>query len=179
MEIHPDFSELLRLFADFQVEYAIVGGYALAFHGAPRFTGDLDLLVSTRPENAERIMQALHDFGFGDSNLTASDFTVEGRFVRLGHPPVRIDLLTSISGILWEEVRANRVMGRYGAIDVPFISREDFIRNKRASGRTKDLADIEALVGEVGARAAEQSASSDARIGVAGLRPFKCLRRRA
>lgn len=145
MEIHPDFSELLKLFADFQVEYAIVGGYALAYHGAPRYTGDLDLLVSTRPENAERIMRALRDFGFGDSNLTASDFTEEGRFVRLGHPPVRIDVLTSISGISWEEIQANRVMGKYGDIDVLFIGREDFIRNKRASGRTKDIADIEAL----------------------------------
>jgi hypothetical protein len=145
MEIHPDFSELLRLFADFQVEYAIVGGYALAFHGAPRYTGDLDVLVSTRPENAKRIMEALQEFGFGDSNLNASDFTEEGRFVRLGHPPVRIDVLTSISGISWEEVQANRVMGKYGDTDVPFISRDDFIRNKRASGRTKDIADIEAL----------------------------------
>lgn len=147
METHPDFSELLELFADFQVEYAIVGGYALAFHGAPRYTGDLDLLVSTEPTNSDRIVAALHEFGFGDSNLTASDFAEEGRFVRLGHPPVRVDLLTSISGATWDEVQSGQIEARYGDVKVQFIGRAEFIRNKRASGRAKDLADIEALGG--------------------------------
>jgi hypothetical protein len=145
MEIHPDFNELLKLFADFRVEYVIVGGYVLAFHGAPRYTGDLDLLVSTSPENAQRVMNALREFGFGDSNLAATDFSEEGRFVRLGHPPLRVGILTSISGVTWEEARAKRVEGVYGDIAVTFIGREDFILNKRASGRAKDLADIEAL----------------------------------
>ena len=88
MEIHPDFKELLKLFADFRVEYVVVGGYALAFHGAPRYTGDLDVLISTDAENATRILGALSDFGFGDSNLSIEDFTQEGRFIRLGHPPL-------------------------------------------------------------------------------------------
>ena len=145
MEIHPDFSELLRSFADSRVDYVIVGGYALAFHGAPRYTGDLDLLVSTKAENAERILRALGEFGFGDSSLTADDFAEEGRFVRLGHPPVRVDLLTSISGVTWEEVWEGRVEGRYGDVSAFFIGKAAFIRNKRASGRAKDLADIEAL----------------------------------
>lgn len=145
MEIHPDFKELLKLFADFHVEYVIVGGYALAFHGAPRYTGDLDVLVSTHPDNAARIMSALTEFGFGDSNLSPEDFSDEGRFIRLGHPPLRIDVLTSISGLDWQQVRANCVAGTYGDVPVSFIGREDFILNKRASGRQKDLADIEAL----------------------------------
>lgn len=145
MEIHPDFSELLKLFADFQVEYVIVGGYALAFHGAPRYTGDLDILLHTTSENARRVVDALQAFGFGDTNLTAEDFAMEGRFVRLGHPPVRIDLLTAISGVSWTDVYENRIMGRYGDVEVPFIGRVEFIINKRASGRLKDLADIEAL----------------------------------
>lgn len=145
MEIHPDFNELLRLFAAFQVEYVIVGGYALAFHGAPRYTGDLDLLVHATQENGERILDALREFGFGGANLEAKDFAEEGRFVRLGHPPVRIDLLTSITGVVWAAVIANRALGKYGDLDVPFIGRSEFITNKRASGRAKDLADIEAL----------------------------------
>jgi hypothetical protein len=103
------------------------------------------LLVSTELRNAETIMDALRAFGFGDSNLTASDFMEEGRFVRLGHPPVRVDLLTSISGVAWEQVRANRSTGKYGDVNVAFIGRQEFIANKRASGRTKDLAHIEAL----------------------------------
>lgn len=145
MEMHPDFSELLKLFEAFRVEYVIVGGYALAFHGAPRYTGDLDILVSTDAENAARIMDALGEFGFGESSLTATDFTEEGRFVRLGHPPVRVDLLTSISGVSWEEVRAHRVRATLGDTAVNFIGRWEFIVNKRASGRAKDFADIEAL----------------------------------
>jgi hypothetical protein len=147
MEIHPDFNELLNLFADFQVDYVIVGGYALAFHGAPRYTGDLDLLVATDSANADRIICVLNKFGFGSANLTASDFTEEGRFLRLGHPPVRIDLLTSISGVTWEEIQATRVEGKYGDASVSYIGKAEFIRNKRASGRAKDLADIEALGG--------------------------------
>jgi len=145
MEIHPDFRELLALFADHRVEYAIVGGYALAFHGAPRYTGDLDILVATDDENGARIMGALKEFGFKDSNLTSTDFTESGQFVRLGHPPVRVDILTSISGVSWEEVRGNRVSATYGDVPVLFIGRAEFITNKRASGRTKDIADIEAL----------------------------------
>ncbi len=145
MELHPDFSELLKLFSDFHVEYVIVGGYALAFHGAPRYTGDLGLLVATAPRNAERVMDALRAFGFGDTNLTVSDFTEEGRLVRLGHPPVRIDILTSISGVSWEQIRANRVEEQFGDLRVSFIGRTEFIQNKRASGRAKDLADLEAL----------------------------------
>jgi len=145
MEIHPDFKELLKLFADFHVEYVIVGGYALAFHGAPRYTGDLDVLVLADAQNAARIMNALSEFGFGDSNLSPEDFAEEGRFVRLGHPPLRIDILTSISGLGWQQVRANSVVSAYGDVPVSFIGREDFILNKRASGRQKDLADIEAL----------------------------------
>ena len=139
MEVHPDFSELLKLFKDFHVEYVIVGGCALAFHGAPRYAGDIDLLVSTAPVNAERIMAALDAFGFGNSNLKASDFTEQGRFVRLGHPLVRIDILTSISGVSWEEAFANSVSGNYGGVDVAIIGREEFLLNKRASGELRIL----------------------------------------
>jgi len=145
MEPQRDFRELLELFNDRHVEYLIVGGYALAFHGAPRFTGDLDIFVKAEASNANRIMTALEAFGFGSIGLTASDFERPDQIVQLGVPPVRIDLITSISGVSWEEAWAGRVTGRYGDTPVQYIGREQFVANKRATGRTKDVADIEVL----------------------------------
>jgi len=145
MEIQPDFKELLVLFNEQNVEYLIVGGYALAFHGAPRYTGDLDILVRSDLANAQRILNALTLFGFGLLGLAAADFENPERVIQLGEPPVRIDLITSITGVSWEEAFSSRVLGNYGDVPVYFLGREPFIRNKRAIGRAKDLADIEAL----------------------------------
>ena len=145
MEIQPDFRELLALFNAQNVEYLIIGGYALAFHGAPRYTGDLDILVRPDPANAQRILKALALFGFGLLSLAAADFENPERVIQLGEPPVRIDLITSVTGVSWEETFSSRVPGNYGDIPVYFLGREPFIRNKRAIGRAKDLADIEAL----------------------------------
>jgi len=147
MDLQPDFRELLALFNANDVEYLIVGGYALAYHGAPRYTGDLDLLVKPDTGNAERVLIALEQFGFGALGLSAADFIAPGQVVQLGVPPVRIDLLTSLSGVSWDEAWASRQPGRYGDLDVVFIGRETFIANKRASGRQRDLADIEDLEG--------------------------------
>ena len=145
MEIRNDFRELLELFNKHKVEYLIVGGYALAFHGAPRFTGDIDLLVRPVRENAERILAALNEFGFGSMDLSENDFTTPGIVVQLGVPPIRIDIVTRVSGVSWEKADAGKVPGCYGQTPVFFISRDDFIANKRATGRKKDAADIEAL----------------------------------
>ena len=145
MEIQNDFKELLELFNAHKVEYLIVGGYALAFHGAPRFTGDIDLLVKPDPQNAERILAALDDFGFGSLDLSQSDFSTSGNVIQLGVPPVRIDIITSVTGVTWDKADAGKVSGRYSECPVFFISREDFIANKKAIGRAKDKADIEAL----------------------------------
>lgn len=145
MERQPDFRELLELFNEQNVEYLIVGGYALAFHGAPRYTGDLDILVQPDPANAQRILKALALFGFGSLNLAAADFENPERVIQLGEPPVRIDLITSITGVSWKEAFSSRVPGNYDDIPVYFLGRESFIRNKLAIGRAKDLADIEAL----------------------------------
>ncbi len=145
MEIHKDFKELLELFNAHKVEYLIVGGYALAFHGAPRFTGDIDLLVKPEPQNAEQILAALDDFGFGSLDLSQSDFSTPNNVIQLGVPPVRIDIITSVTGVTWDKADAGKVPGSYADCPVFFISREDFIANKKAIGRAKDAADIEAL----------------------------------
>ena len=145
MEVQQDFRELLALFNDHRVSYVIVGGYALAFHGAPRFTGDLDIFVKPDHENAGRIVAALGAFGFASLGLTESDFERPDQVIQLGVSPVRVDLLTSITGLSWEEVIASRVPSNYGDVPVNYIGREELILNKRATGRAKDLADLEAL----------------------------------
>ncbi len=145
MEIHKDFKELLELLNAKKVEYLIVGGYALAFHGAPRFTGDIDLLVKPESQNANRILSALEDFGFGSIKLSQVDFTTPNNVIQLGTPPVRVDIMTSITAIDWEKAQTSKVQGNYGDTTAYFISKDDFIANKRALGRKKDLADIEAL----------------------------------
>ena len=145
MEVQPDFKDLLELFNKHQVELMLVGGYALAFHGAPRYTGDMDIFVHSSSLNATRIMAALEEFGFGSVGLTAEDFMKENMIVQLGVPPVRVDIVTSLTGISWEEAHSNRVPGKYGDVSVFYIGRDQFISNKKATGRQKDLADLEAL----------------------------------
>lgn len=145
MEIPNDFRELLASFNAGGVEYLLVGGYALAHHGAPRYTGDLDLLVRATPENAQRVLAALEAFGFGSLGLTAGDFCAPDRVVQLGHPPVRIDLLTSLDGVSWEEAVREAETGALLDESVLVIGRAAFIANKRATGRPSDLADLEAL----------------------------------
>ena len=145
MEAQPDFRDLLALLNEHKVEYLIVGGYALAFHGAPRFTGDIDILVRPCQENARRVLQALSAFGFQFSNLTVDDFQIPNQVVQLGVPPVRVDLITSLTGVSWEEADSSKDAGHFGDLPVYYIGREQFIANKRATGRKKDLSDIEAL----------------------------------
>ena len=145
MEIQRDFKELLELFNAQNVEYLIVGGYALAFHGAPRFTGDIDLFVKPDQDNAQRILAALSEFGFGSLDLSETDFTSGDNVIQLGVPPVRIDIMTSLSGVAWEKAESGKVSGHYGDTQVYFIGREDFISNKKALGRKRDLADLETL----------------------------------
>jgi hypothetical protein len=148
MDLPSDFKELLELFNARKVEYLIVGGYALAFHGAPRYTGDIDLFVKPTPENATLILAALEEFGLGSLDLSVEDFVGPNKVVQLGVPPVRVDIITSVSGVSWEKADVGKVLGRYAETPVFFISREDFLANKRATGRAKDAADIEALGGQ-------------------------------
>ena len=147
MDVQPDFRDLLALFNAHRVEYVVVGAYALAFHGAPRFTGDMDILVRPGIRNARRVVGALAEFGFASVGLTVDDFRRTGMVVQLGVAPVRIDLVTSLTGVSWKEVAAGCKPGKYGDLRVRYLGKREFIRNKRAIGRTKDLADIEALGG--------------------------------
>jgi hypothetical protein len=145
MEVQRDFKKLFALFNKHKVEYVIVGGYALAFHGAPRYTGDIDILIHPDTANAHRILEAIDEFGFGSVDLTAADFQKPQNVIQLGVPPVRVDIITSLTGVSWEDACTGRIQGKYGDIPVHYIGREQFISNKRAVGRKKDLADLEAL----------------------------------
>lgn len=145
MDIYPDFKDLFELFNANKVDYMIVGGYALAFHGAPRYTGDIDIFVKPDTANAARILKALDQFGFGALGLAVADFVSPDKVVQLGVPPVRIDLITSITGVSWDDAVATCVGGKYGNIPVKYIGRDEFVVNKRSTGRKKDQADLEAL----------------------------------
>jgi hypothetical protein len=123
----------------------IVGGYALAFHGAPRYTGDIDVFIKPDKENAQRIIKVLEEFGFSSLGLSIEDFQEENNVVQLGLSPVRIDIITSISGVTWEEAEASKEPGKYGDLSIFYIGKSQYVANKRAIGRTKDIADIEAL----------------------------------
>jgi hypothetical protein len=141
----PDFKELLELFNARGVEYLIVGGFAMAHHGAPRATGDLDLWVCPATENARRALSALDDFGFASLGLKPSDLTKPETVVQLGDPPVRIDIISSIDGVTWDQAKQGQSLGDFGGMKAPYLGRREFIANKRATGRKKDLADIEVL----------------------------------
>jgi hypothetical protein len=145
MEVQKDFRDLLELFNKNTVEYIVVGAYALAYHGVPRFTGDIDIFVNNSPENATLIVQSLEEFGFGSLGLSANDFCQSEQIIQLGVPPVRIDLLTSITGVSWSQADSGKESCLYGDIPVHFLGKQQYIENKRATGRKKDLADLEAL----------------------------------
>lgn len=140
-----DFEELLAAFNANRVRAIIVGGHALAYHGRPRFTKDLDLFIDPTPDNADRVMRSLTAFGLGSVGLTADDFSKPGQIVQLGVAPNRIDLMTTIDGVTFEDAWAGRADGRFGSQPVSYLGRAEFLRNKRASGRPQDLADIAAI----------------------------------
>ena len=145
MEVQPDFRELLALFNAHKVKYLIVGGYALAFYGSPRATGDIDIFIQPVPANAKRVHAALNQFGFGSVGLSACDFEKSDRVIQLGVPPVRIDIMTSLTGVSWTAAYKNRVKGKYSDVPVFYLGRHQFLLNKRSIGRKKDQADLEAL----------------------------------
>lgn len=147
MELQKDSREFIGLFLSQKVEFLLVGGYALAFCGAPRFTEDIDFLVRISPENARRIEAVLTQFGFGSVGITAADFLEPEQVIQLGRAPHRIDILTSLSGVTWDEAWEGRQQVELGGHRVWAIGRDAIIRNKRASGRPQDLADVARLEG--------------------------------
>jgi hypothetical protein len=157
--LNRDFKEFVELLGSAQVEYLVVGGYALAAHGHPRYTGDMDIWVRPKPDNIGRLLQALQAFGFGSLGLTAADFLVPEAVIQLGYPPARIDLLTSIDGVTFDDCYPRRMMISLAGLELPIIHLADFRTNKLASGRAKDLADLESLDGPPGEQPAGQSSS--------------------
>jgi hypothetical protein len=142
-ELSKDLREFVQLLVAHRVEFVIVGAYARALYGRPRYTKDIDVFVRSSKENAEKLAALIHAFGFSSLCLTASDFYDPDLVVHLGHEPNRIDISTKISGVSFDQVWANRVPAELDGVPVAFISRDDFLINKRASGRLQDLADAE------------------------------------
>lgn len=145
MPLTKDSREFVECLRSNKVEFLIVGALAVSWHGFPRYSGDIDLFVRPTRDNAARLMLALQQFGFSALGISLDDLSTENRVIQLGVEPNRIDLMTSISGITFEEAWNSRVPATLEGIEVDFISREALIRNKRASGRSKDLIDIDAL----------------------------------
>jgi hypothetical protein len=143
--MNQDFLDLLRAFIDHNVRFLVVGAYALGVHGRPRATGDLDVWVDPTPANAVSVTRALEQFGAPTGQVTAEDFSRPGIVFQMGLPPLRIDVLTALSGLTFDEAWATRAPADFGSVAVNVIGREAFIKNKRATGRARDLGDIEAL----------------------------------
>ena len=145
VKLPPDFKEFLSLLHTHRVKYLLVGGYAVAAHGYPRFTGDMDVWIQTNTENAESVLRVCREFGFDVPNLRVELFTDPKQMTRMGHPPLRIEILNSVSGLNFESAWENRINEVWDGIPVSLISLQDLRINKLASGRLKDLADLENL----------------------------------
>jgi hypothetical protein len=133
---------MLKAFSDQSVEYLLVGAYAVAVHGYPRATGDIDLYVRPTTENAERVISALRTFGAPLSGVSTEDFTTPGVVYQVGRAPNRIDLITALDGVSWEEAWSGHSTQLVGGISIPVIGVSALLRNKKATGRPKDLADL-------------------------------------
>ena len=145
MNTQPDFEDFLRLLEVHQVEYMIVGGYAVAFHGFPRFTKDIDVFFEASRANVDRLTRVLVEFGFRQESVPQDALETPGTVLAIGVEPVRIDLINQISGLTFAEARQNAIRGHYGEIETRFIGLEDLIRNKNSTNRAKDKADVEEL----------------------------------
>jgi hypothetical protein len=143
--LNPDFKEFIRSLNANGVRYLVIGAYAVALHGHPRYTKDLDVWIERDPENAAKLMQALTQFGFGSLELTAEDFLEPEQVIQLGYPPNRIDLITSPPGVDFDQAYPSRVEVAIDDVPVNFIDLENLKKTKKAAGRLQDLADLENL----------------------------------
>ncbi len=140
--LNPDFKEFIKLLNEHKVRYLVVGGYAVAFHGHPRYTKDIDVWVWLEPSNIERLLKALATFGFASLGLKKEDFLEVDAVIQLGYPPSRIDLMTSVTGLEFEDIYADHIEVNVDGISLSVVGLEGLIQNKRATGRLQDLADI-------------------------------------
>ena len=146
--MNRDFAEMLSALSEAGADFLVVGAHALAVHGRPRATGDLDIWVRATPENAARVWVALASFGAPLSDLTVADLSSPGIVFQMGLPPSRIDILTGITGVTFEDAWPRRLVATVAGLQLPFLGRDDLLANKRATGRPKDLADVAALEDE-------------------------------
>jgi predicted nucleotidyltransferase len=140
-----DFKEFIALLNKSKIEYLIVGGYAVGLHGYPRYTGDIDIWIKTNEANSEKMVKILNEFGFNSYDIKKEDFLKLDNVIQLGYPPYRIDLMMLIDGVTFDECYANRIKKEIDEIEIDFIGYDDLIKNKRASGREKDINDINNL----------------------------------
>lgn len=145
IEFPPDFREFLQLANSAGIEYLIVGGYAVGYHGYPRATGDMDVWIAVHPKNAELVVQVLRQFGFDLPQLQRDLFLAENKVIRMGVPPIRLEILTGIDGVSFNECYSRRIVEDFDGMKVNFISRKDLLQNKRSTGRGKDMVDAEHL----------------------------------
>lgn len=145
MQLPEDFKEFLKLLTKHQIEYLLIGGYAVGYYGYPRATTDIDIWIASNPSNANRMVQALVEFGFGTTRLSPEIFLNPSGMVRMGLPPLRIEVLISISGVTFAECYAEKVVGTLDGVEVQLISLDRLKQNKKASGRFKDFNDLENL----------------------------------
>jgi predicted nucleotidyltransferase len=145
IRLSQDFKEFLKLLKENSVRYLIVGGYAVGYHGYPRATAGLDIWVAMTPENAQKIVSVLREYGFDFPELTTDLFLKEEQIIRMGVPPVRLEITTSISGVDFDECFAERIVDKLDGTEVNLISLKHLKANKKAAGRHKDLNDLENL----------------------------------
>ena len=145
IELHPDFKDFLRLLTSHNVRYLLVGGYAVGYHGYPRATGDMDIWIEMSESNSINVASAFRDFGLPDEALSKDLFLEKNRVIRIGVPPVRLEVITSASGVDFNECYSNREVVEIDGIPINLISLQDLKKNKRAAGRHKDMEDMEHL----------------------------------
>ncbi len=145
IHLPKDFKEFLKLLNANQVEYLLIGGYAVGYHGYPRATADMDIWIAAKPDNSTKIINVFNDFGFSDFMLQPDIFLKEDQIIRIGLPPIRIEVITTISGVSFDECYSERIIGRIDGIQVNLIDLKHLKINKKASGRHKDLNDLENL----------------------------------
>lgn len=142
MQLPQDFKDFLRLLNSYNIEYMVIGGYAVGYHGYPRATGDLDIWIGVQPKNAENLICVFREFGLDLQNIKKDVFLQDNKVFRIGKPPIRIELLTSISGLNFSDCYPNCIETTLEGIPVNIINKNDLVRNKKASGRPKDLDDL-------------------------------------